>query len=132
MKNTTTAAEQLTSRFVTEATDRDLYRNRAVAEHAYDVEHLVAAWTHQSERFDKWNGYGPKFADGARSMAMAFEVEMIERGFMAARPAPVAVAIAPKGKVMAARFAGRCADCGEAIAKGESIRFDGKAHHVSH
>jgi hypothetical protein len=38
-------------------------------------------------------------------------------------------AAAKPGKVMAARFAGTCT-CGGHIAKGDTIRFDGKAHHT--
>lgn len=33
------------------------------------------------------------------------------------------------GRVMAARYDGRCADCGGAIHAGDTIRFDGKPHH---
>lgn len=33
------------------------------------------------------------------------------------------------GKVMTSRYDGRCADCGGWIAAGDTIRYDGKAHH---
>jgi hypothetical protein len=78
------------------------------------------------------NGYrssSPMERSSART-AQAAREEMARRGIeIATRPA---AELAPKGKVMAARFAGTCADCGGHIAKGETIRFDGKAHHVSH
>jgi hypothetical protein len=34
-------------------------------------------------------------------------------------------------KVMSAKFAGICADCGASVRAGQTIRFDGKAHHLN-
>jgi hypothetical protein len=75
---------------------------------------------------------GSKLENGAkRTMALVMD-EMVARGTSPVTYGPAAPYVARKaGKSMAARFAGKCGTCSGDIAKGEQIRFDGKAHHGS-